>query len=251
MIFLPKGVKNGEVIDPENISSDFIGASQTLGQTNHYQWAEDTMTQRVNLESGTHVSVINKQVIGQLQITNTVDPVVGRTGGSPSGGLWTVPMDRGFQSVTGVQADWVSPYPELVMICYSMQYYVGDQAVVNAMLGGSNSRIRFQSLIQLDGANIVGTGPYATENSVSFTRGVGFAHTSLGVSATTVQMVSAGVHSATIVAGQARPDPVLDTLSFFDYDYKADSGNLDFAGIVIGNRNLIVIRFGRGGWLGG
>ena len=106
-------------------------------------------------------------------------------------------------------------------------------------------------MIQVDGSNIPGTGPHATENTVSGIRGVGFAHTSLGVSATTIQFLEAGAHSATIVANLARPEPRLLDFTVDPYDYKIDAQGDLFAGFVIGNRNLIVMRFGRGALLGG
>ena len=136
------------------------------------------------------------------------------------------------------------------MICYSMQYYMPGQATVNAIFGGTTHRARFQSLIQIDGSNIQGTGPHATENTISGIRGVGFSHTSLGVSATTLQFLQAGAHNATVVANIARPSPRLLDFDVEGYDYKKDAGNDNFAGFVIGNRNLIVIRFGRGSLLG-
>lgn len=254
MLFFPKGVFNSEIVDPDRLSADFVEANRVIGNTTHYQWAEDTFTQRPKLEAGTHVNVINKTVTARLQISNTVNPIVGR-GGIPGAdpNLWTIQLDRGLQEVGDgdVRAEWVSDVPELVMICYSMQYYMPGQSTVNAIFGGDTHRIRFQSLLQIDGSNIPGTGPHATENTVSGIRGVGFAHTSLGVSATTIQNLDAGAHSATIVANIARPEPRLLDFSVAPYDYKIDAGGDLFAGFVIGNRNLIVMRFGRGALLGG
>lgn len=253
MLFFPKGVFNGEVVDPDRLSADFVEANRVLSDTTHYQWAEDTFDQRVKLESGSHINIINNTKAARLKITSTQDPVVGRTAATPSTDIWQIPLDRGLQEIGDgdIRAEWVSDVPELVMICYTIQYYMPGQAEINTIFGGTDSRARFQSLIQLDGSNIPGTGPHATENTISGIRGVGFAHTSLGASATTIQFLEAGAHTATIVANIARTDPNIDPFNVDAYDYKIDAGNKDFAGFVIGNRNLIVMRFGRGKLLGG
>jgi hypothetical protein len=251
MLFFPKGVFNGEVVDPDRLSVDFVEANRVLSNTTHYQWAEDTFDQRVKLEAGSHVNIINNTKHVRLQITSGQDPIVGRGIGTPAPDLWQIPLDRGLQEIGDgdIRADWVSDVPELVMICYTIQYYMPGQAIINSIFGGNNFRARFQSLIQLDGSNIPGTGPHATENTISGIRGVGFAHTSLGASATTIQFLEAGAHTATVVANIARTDPHIDSFNVDSYDYKID--NQDFAGFVIASRNLIVMRFGRGGLLGG
>ena len=253
MLFFPRGVFNGDVVDPDRLAQDFVEPNRIIGNTSHYQWAQDTFDQRAKLESGSHVNIINKTVAARLQITSSQDPIVGRGGGTPSTNLFALQQDKGLKEVGDgdIRAEWVSDVPELIMACYTMQYYMPGQATVNAIYGGTSHRARFQSLINIDGSNIVGTGPYATENSISGIRGVGFAHTSLGVSATTIQMLEAGAHSVTVMAGLARTDAHIESFSIPVYDYKLDAGSQDFAGFVIGNRNLIVMRFGRGALLGG
>jgi len=254
MLFFPKGVFNGEVVDPDKLSNDFIEASRVISNTSHYQWAENTFDQRVNFESGSHINIINKTVAARLQLTNTQDPILGRSAGVIDPNLWSMDIDRGLKEVGDgdIRAEWVSDVPELVMICYSLQYCRPDQSVVNLMFNSNTDhRIRFQSLMQIDGSNILGTGPHATQNTVSGLRGIGFAHTSLGVSATTIQFLEAGSHSATVVANIARTAVAIDPLAVPEYDYKKDFGTGNFAGFVIGNRNLIVMRFGRGALLGG
>ncbi len=253
MLFFPKGVFNGEVVDPDRLSADFVEGNRILSDTTHYQWAEDTFTQRPKLEAGTHVNIINNTKHVRLQITSGQNPIVGRGVGTPAPDLWQIPLDRGLQEIGDgdIRAEWVSDVPELVMICYCIQYYMPGQATVNSIFGGNDHRARFQSLIQIDGSNIPGTGPHAVENTISGIRGTGFAYTSLGVSATTIQFLEAGAHFATVVANIARTDPHISSFDVAEYDYKIDGGGQEFKGFVVASRNLIVMRFGRGALLGG
>ena len=265
MLFFPKGVMNGEVVDPSKLSQDFVEPNRVVSNTSHYQWANDTFDQRVNLESGTHINVINKTVAARLQISNSADPIVGRGGGTPNANLHQIKLDRGLQEVGDgdIRAEWVAEDPELVMICYSMQYYMPGQTVVNDLFSPASGvltgtfRVRFQSAIQIDGNNILGTGPLGIENSIAGIRGTGFAHTSLGVSGTTIQYLEAGAHFATVVANLGRPDKTITGVDATTnnlaalYDYFRDKDGKSFKGFVIGNRNLIVMRFARGGLLGG
>jgi len=253
MLFFPKGVFNGEVVDPDRLGQDFIEANRIVSDTSHYQWAQDTFTQRPKLEAGTHVNIISNGVQAPLKLTNTQRPVLGRTATPTSTNLWQIKIDRGLQEVGDgdIRAEWVSDVPELVMICYCMQYCMPSQTTINSIFGDDLHRVRFQSLIQIDGSNISGTGPHGTADSIKGIRGAGFAHTSLGVSASTIQFLEAGAHSATIVANIARPSPYILSTDVESYDYKIDQQNADMKGFAIGNRNLIVMRFGRGSLLGG
>jgi hypothetical protein len=252
MLFFPKGVKNGEVVDPDRLSQDFIEASRISGETSHYQWAQDTFDQRVKLEAGTHVNIINNRKHARLQISQVADPIVGRGVGTTDVNLWQIPLDRGMLEIGDgdIRAEWVADVPELVMICYTIQYYMPEQPEVNAIFGGATHRLRFRSAIELDGSLLSGTGPYGSADSIKGIRGAGFAHTSLGVSATTVQFLEAGAHSATVVAGIARPEPYLLSTNVEPYDYKVDQQGKNLIGFVIASRNLIVMRFGRGCLLG-
>ena len=44
MIFLPKGVKNGEVVDPSNLARDYQEANRVASSTTQYQWHNESFT---------------------------------------------------------------------------------------------------------------------------------------------------------------------------------------------------------------
>jgi hypothetical protein len=182
---------------------------------------------------------------------------------------WLIPYNRGFHSIGDgdVSVGWTSEYPELVLSCFSFQYarwrtdftnkygywenfteakhklgewfaFVdGFQADVNAV------RPRVQVRLEVDGARIPGTGPWASGVSEQY-RGQGLVGG--GMLRTTVfscNSLPAGDHVVTPVAAQASAVLGNDTAQIHFDKPPSD-------GVAICQRSNTVIRLAMGGHLG-
>ena len=176
---------------------------------------------------------------------------------------------------------WVSDYPELVHIIFSFQYVrSGNEDYIrenSAQPYGADwgdaiwSKIRknrLQVAVNVDGVNVVGSGPNGVSTSDSY-RGTAYTARSLATSVNTIQLLPAGSHTVKAVAGLAPSASIVDndgnvsrntmfnrqSIIFNLADTNGDpfitSGNAlkGFAigeNVCIGTRNMLVIRYARG-----
>ena len=84
MIWLPRGVRKGEVADPVHLSAEYQRAKRIINQTTHYQWGQivpDSYTTTFAVDSSTqHVPLGGSGESGEqgdqgdpLQIVNVGD----------------------------------------------------------------------------------------------------------------------------------------------------------------------------------
>lgn len=276
-IYLPKGVKDPGVIDPEEIGDEFIRASKVAKDSTQYQWKEKALfdyeefgalavetPQTKLLNKGTPVKIESVSQAAYLRsntssvpktdysTTNGVDALLTKAGGDPN--LYHIPYARGFSTITGatdMSISWTSQYPELVMAIFSFQFIRDKASDIHIRSSGTDFvRPTVQIRVALNGGAIPGAGIYATPTSDS-TRGTGFAGRSLRSSIVGMTLVPAGSHVIKAEAGQTQADPsALSSLeasggSNWAFDVPPDEG------VCIAHRKLILIRFPRGNWLGG
>lgn len=276
MIYLPKGISNGEVIDPDKTSRDYVEAVKIASDTTQFQWFADEFD--IDKFDDSLCKVEYKATIAKLQTTATSIPkltnntvnVTDAGGGSAvsltaDSDLFSVPYNRGFVPVDGTDVTWTSQYPELVHFTFSFQwirallttYHVVGANHVSSPGDGALTKvpqIRLQLMIELDGSHIMGSGPFGTNLEGSY-RGLGCATSSLATSLNAVQLVPAGVHTVRAVACLLPNTPIenndLDQKRhLFSSTSRGGSGDPYSYNVNIGNRNMIVCRYGRGKFLG-
>jgi len=280
MIYLPTGLKTGDVIDPKKIAKDFIEVKKIASETSQFQWHDnsfqdmdkfnDTLCKveyvktiaspgstnknvEVLTDTGVHTNLVFDEHTGGT-ITGVVDP-----------DMYRIPFNKGLHTIPGTTINWESKYPELIYIIFSYQYLRAgvntyrDFASATADQGdhGDAKSImhRFNSTIVLDGNNIVGSGPGGLNTEGSY-RGLGATTKHLASSSTVVQYVSAGIHSVSASAAILPSSQLTDnegSESRYSISSTLTSGSGDPYGYnhCIGNRNMIVVRFGRGKLLEG
>lgn len=280
MIFLPKGLKNGEVIDPDKTSQDYIEANRIAAETTHYQWRQNEFDTGINKFDDSICKVHYVSSVAKLHVTigngpkliDNTHSVTESGGGSHSAAsdpdLFLVPLNKGFHDITDSSITWESKYPELVHITFSYQY-VRDQidnytyvpADAAAEPGDAkfskHNKIRLQTAIDIDGALVIGSGPGGL-NLEESPRGLGYAARSLVTTVNVIQFLPAGVHTAkavaaTLPASRVKNDGLnVNSSRFIPADSNiglvpsATSGSSWHQNICIGTRNMIVVRYGRG-----
>tara|TARA_R110001583_G_scaffold109539_2_gene258277 strand:+ start:1901 stop:2755 length:855 start_codon:yes stop_codon:yes gene_type:complete len=283
MIFLPKGVKNGEVVDPSNLARDYQEANRVASSTTQYQWHNESFTD-IDKFDDTLCKVHYKKSVAKLQETGRSgaqlsglnNPVVvnvatsGTVSVTSDANLFDVPQNKGFQTITETEITWTSEYAELVHFTFSFQYLRDTLASYEVVLTdhaeqpgdlkySKYPQIRLQVMIELDGALIVGTGPYGVNTEGSF-RGLGYAGRSLVTSVNTMQLVEAGFHTVrakccilplTNINNNELDEGRSIRLKNIIGSNSATSGiNSWDNNVNIGNRSMIVTRYGRGMFLG-
>tara|TARA_R110002020_G_scaffold95554_3_gene229189 strand:+ start:16290 stop:17141 length:852 start_codon:yes stop_codon:yes gene_type:complete len=282
MIFLPKGVKNGEVVDPDNLARDYQEANRVASSTTHFQWHTDSFDD-IDKFDDSLCKVHYKSVVAKLGVTGRsgprlttsvagASPIDESTGSvfsiTPSANLFDVPVNIGFHEITDTDISWTSEYPELVHLTFSFQYlrkalrfyrYITSdhESQVGDATYSKTPRHRLQLMIELDGALLIGTGPYGNNTEGSF-RGLGYGGRQLVTSVNTMQLVSAGFHT---VRAKCCILPLTNAVNN-DAD---ESRSIRLNGVVggasgttdgwekdvcIGNRSMLVTRYGRGMFLG-
>ena len=285
MIFLPKGVKNGEVVDPDNLARDYQEANRVASSTTQFQWHKDSFDD-INKFDDSLCKVHYKSVVAKLNVTGRSGPrlpngfdgaqAADMSGGAsplsvtPDPNLFEIPVNSGFHAITDTEINWTSEYPELVHLTFSFQYLrksIKDYSYVTldheSQVGDAEyskvPRHRLQVMIELDGALIVGTGPYGNNTEGTF-RGLGYGGRQLVTSVNTMQLVSAGFHT---VRAKCCILPLTSTVNN-DLD---ESRSIRLNGVIggstgtfvtdgwekdvcIGNRSMLVTRYGRGMFLG-
>ena len=220
MIYIPKGAKEKEVIDPDTISRDYSEASRICEEVSHFQFNKGSFNNEQFNNENCKVLYTAKTV--QLKVTGSSEPVLPKlkdgsniTAGpylakmtnasnvslTADTGLFEVPYNKGFDTIDDTELTWHSSFPELVHITFSYQYvrsrnswYIRDTAssVYGANYGDTLwnkiRKNRLQTAIDIDGVKIVGTGPGGVNTGDSF-RGTAYTARSLATSVSTIQLV--------------------------------------------------------------
>ena len=234
MIFIPKGAKKKEVIDPDTISRDYSEASRICEEVSHFQFNKGSFNNEQFNNENCKVLYTAKTV--QLKVTGTSEPVLPQFNNSGTiqatgytskqtdntdvnltadTGLFEVPYNKGFDTIDDTELTWHSDFPELVHITFSYQYvrsrnswYIRDTASspygadYGDALWHKIRKNRFQTAIDIDGVKVVGTGPGGVNTGDSF-RGTSYTARSLATSVSTIQLLPAGTHTVSGVASLA------------------------------------------------
>jgi len=267
-IFLPKGLKPGGVIDPDELGDEFVRASTVATDTSQYQWVNNALfsgsTPQIDLlKNGTPVIIEQVSQKAFLRGTNA-SPSVARTdydadpGNDPlldsngDGQLYHIPYNRGFGKITGAQdmeISWTNEYPELIMTAFSFQFIRERDSNFN-IGDGTTVTPRTQIRIVLDGGTIPGAGIYADPGGTTF-RGTGYAGTSLRTTIVGLTLAPPGTHS---IVAEAAQSPTESTLTLSTWGFTAYPTSFEVPpdqGVCIAHRTLMLFRFPRGGWIEG
>lgn len=279
MIYLPKGLKNGEVVDPDKMAQDFIEANKVAQETTQYQWRKDEFSTFIDKFDTSLCKVEYASTVCKLHVTRGNEPALfgtsttipTHTGGTVTptvdANLFLVPFNKGYFPVDDTKVSWTSEYPELVHITFSFQYvrdfidrYVhhntDDEPEPGDATYSKRHKIRLQTGIEIDGSIVPGSGPSGL-NLEESPRGLGYAGRSLATTVNVIQFLPAGIHTVRAVAGtlpasKIEVDQQNANLSRFlpaDVSFGlavAHSGKSMYQDICIGTRNMIVVRYGRG-----
>lgn len=246
-LFFPDGVRNGEVVDPDKLASEFIRAANVAGQTDQWNWNSDALPLLLYLNGKDACSAVQSpgSVLCDLQSVQGAEPKLPDTVGADTN-LWKLPFKRGLLPIgegtpAGVlQCQWTTEYPELVLIVLTCQYIRNFDASDLGLQPGEPS-VRAQVRVQLDGQVLPGSGPFA--NPLYDVRGTGYSPNTAALSNVFVGVLPAGTHVAQGVGGQSDNTEVNS-----DFDYQQSS---PVQGVCIGARDLFVVRFARGETLNG
>tara|TARA_R110000824_G_scaffold44690_1_gene129822 strand:+ start:228 stop:1040 length:813 start_codon:yes stop_codon:yes gene_type:complete len=268
-VYLPKGVKDSGIIDPEEIGNEFIRASKVAKDSTQYQWANNALFDgaepKVNLlKRGSPVKIESVEQAAFLRAdtssvpktdystTNGVDPLLTVAAGDPN--LFHIPYARGYSMITGatdMEISWTTEYPELVLAVFSFQFIRNASTDIVVWTKSSNFvQPVVQIRVTLNGGVIPGAGIYATPLNES-TRGTGLESVALRSTILGMTLVPAGSHVIRAEAGQNPTGPnALTSLTV--------SGGSNWAfetppdeGVCIAHRKLMLIRFPRGNLFGG
>ena len=247
MLFFPKGPINGDVVDPDKTARDFIEADRISSHTTHWQWTENCIENEAWLERGTHADVVSASVQADLGNTDAAEATL------TDSDLYVLSFNNGYQDVSNMEITWSSTYPELVMLVFSFQYirhrvttsYPPGTAQIT--LDDGFTEVRFTVRIKVNGVLQEGAGIYQSTEQGSV-RGTGYSHRSLAGTVTVVTMLPAGTNTIVPVAA------LTDSTFVDDFNDEAKRNSSDYGpttGCVIGNREMIAMRFARGMWMGG
>jgi len=246
MLFFPKGPANGDVVDPDKTSRDFIEADRISSHTTHWQWTENSIDNTEWLERGTHADVVSASIQADLGNTSGAEATL------TDSDLYVLSFNNGYQDVSNMELTWSSIYPELVMLVFSFQYIrhrvtAGTAGTAELKLDSGFTEVRFTVRIKVNGVLQEGAGIYQSSEQGSV-RGTGYSHRSLAGTVTVVTMLPAGTN--TIVPVASLTDSTVITAT--NNELKRNSGDFPpTSGCVIGNREMIAMRFARGMWMGG
>lgn len=303
MIFLPKGVVKKEVGDPDTISRDYSEARKIVEEVSHFQFHQGTFDNNKFNKENCQILEAGRTV--QCKVTGasgTILPKFNNSGTisdagtqyeipqsdhasnthnvAPDSNLFEIPYNKGFTEIDDTSLSWVSDYPELVHIIFSFQYvrsgnvyYIREE---NALPYGADwgdamwSKIRknrLQVAVNVDGVNVVGSGPNGVSTSDSY-RGTSYTARSLATSINTIQLLPAGSHTIKGMAALAPSASIVDNDGNVSRStsYNRNSIMFNLAGIntdpfaaptrlsgfaigencCIATRNMLVIRYARG-----
>lgn len=261
--YLPKGLKSGAVIDPDELGDEFIRASKVASDTTQNQWSDasfqDATNSKINLlKAGTGVIATEVSQSAFFRAGGspawTTDPgkAPNLTVASGDANLYHIPYNRGFSKITGTQdmeINWTAEYPELILVAFSYQGIrkrYSDFDVYNT--GADFVYPLTQTRISLDGGTIIGTGTYEHTQDGSI-RGQGLQNRAVRTTTLGMTLVPPGSHSVVAEAAQSQcygtslVNLVNGSVTSFD--------NPPDEGVCIGHRTLILLRFPKGKLIGG
>jgi len=261
--YLPKGLKSGAVIDPDELGDEFIRASKVASDTTQNQWSDasfqDATNSKINLlKAGTGVIATEVSQAALLRTGGTPgwgnDPgqAPDLTVASGSAELYHIPYNSGFSTITGTQdmeINWTSKYPELVLVAFSYQGIRKRYTDFDVYNSGSDHVFpQTQIRISLNGGTIIGTGAYDHPHDGAL-RGQGMQNRPVRTTTLGMTLVPPGSHS--VIAEAAQPQAYGTALGGSSAGSVTAFDNPPDEGVCIGHRTLILLRFPKGKLIGG
>tara|TARA_R110000824_G_scaffold65772_2_gene171105 strand:+ start:14784 stop:15578 length:795 start_codon:yes stop_codon:yes gene_type:complete len=261
--YLPKGLKSGAVISPDELGDEFVRASVVASETTQYQWTDETFQDSANsnidlLKSGTGVTSTEVSQAAFFRYNSQTwadgssgqEPLLTVAAGDPE--LYHIPYNRGFSKITGTQdmeISWTTQYPELVLVAFSYQGIRKHYTDFDAYLTGANYIYpQVQTRITINGGSIIGTGA-AEINHGGETRGQGLQNRAVRTTTIGMTLVPPGTH--TVTAEAAQPQSYGTSFSNLVNGDVTSFDNPPDEGVCVGHRRLILLRFPKGKLLGG
>tara|TARA_Y100001937_G_scaffold11738_4_gene14647 strand:+ start:14487 stop:15377 length:891 start_codon:yes stop_codon:yes gene_type:complete len=293
-LFKPFGNFANEVIDPEKLSDEWKQAKKVVDSAGSWQFNSNPvsgLTYSSLAENGAGVRTHQKQRYGFAGAgTSMVDDVHNMDGVNlkKEGSAWLIPYMRGFKEVWDgdLAIEWTSDTPELVLIGYScwayrlsskderdnnlgyyserdpdatlkfVTYGLGDDGVDRGFYFPAGVHVRTQIGMMVDGAVVDGSGPgtNVATNGPESVVGAGSREKGIVTSSTSTQILRAGTHRVSIVAGQGPASKTSNSdyyegvdMKYYLDDYGDSTPNY---GVAILNARVFVVRFPRGKMLG-
>ena len=269
-LYKPSGVFSGEITDPEKLEQEFRKAKNIAENTTSWQWMSSKksgLEYNTMAENGAGVIVHQKQRAAHLRIggsshLNVDARNINRESLKLSEPLdpWYIPYMRGWHDVWGgeLNIDWTSSHSELVLISYSFFAYrlaSKEESVYTDSSGQYWFDVKVQPRIKfgvsVDGSIVEGSG-CGTNNVTSSPEtvyGNGSRQKAIVSSSSSVQMLGAGAHLVSPVAGQG-PANARDRLNYYKTDEiltaPGEGLNGPNHGVVMVNARLNIFRFPRG-----
>ena len=263
MLFFPFGVFNKDAVEPDKLANEFQEAHRVASNCTQYQFTQSLFDHSF-IKSGTLVSVEYASKEASLEIKPAQAAQL-----DAADNRFQIPYDRGLVEITPMDwPEWTSEYPELVFASFSFQYARGE---LHDYLDGDVTtvvaQVRTQIRLFIDGVSLPGAGPAAIPFD-GLSRGTGLGSASAFTTIHAMAIVPAGSHRVSARAGQKyagrsddRPsggagmgstDRSRDRgVERSDYSYSHQNKDNPPKTVVIGNRACTVLRFPRGGNLGG
>jgi len=263
MLFFPHGIFDGSVVSPEKTAREFFEAQQVADNCTQYQFNKESFNHS-RLETESHVKVEYVEQEATLRFgPGAIDF------DSTSSNFFFIPYMRGLQEVTMPTdgwPEWTSTYTELVFVVFSFQYARDRNAHWNPAVGSTAtdagySIIRSQIKLFIDGVSLPGAGVAPTQ-FYGLSRGAGLGAQSAFTSIHAMTVLPAGSHRVSVRAGQKscvsweQPWEAQAQSTGAKDQHMAEpthnlTGDPPTSGVLIGNRSILVLRFARGGELGG
>lgn len=168
MLYLPNGIFNGDLPDPEKTAQEFREVLSTL-PTSQYQWQKESLS--ALLLDPENLMQRGKEVVCAYGISDSAWFLFPGDGGEDPN-LYQVPFNCGLVPIENVDGSqmalsWTSKTQELLLIVASFQY-VHDKHTSARWGGGGTFTdplyphrvIRFQAALELDGTPLEGSGPF-------------------------------------------------------------------------------------------
>ena len=273
-IYLPYGNFPEEIIDPEELSREWVSAKTVADNTSHWQF---TTHQHGNKLAENIIS--NGAAVKIVQKTANTRMGAGRQGTqyhhdaknlksnqhSLADDPWLFPYMEGWKKIfdKDLELEWTSEHTELVMFGFSYFSYrlssktaVGASEVGGYFDGGTFPRVKVG--IRVDGSVIEGTGPGCNVpvGAADAVRGSGSNVKGFKSVSNCILMLPAGEHTIVPVGMQSlatnigKNDP--RNVEPIDYHVSgtSEASNAPDFGVAIVSANFHAIRFPRGTFIG-
>lgn len=272
-IYLPYGNFPEEVIDPEELSREWVSAKTIADNTSHWQFTTHKHGNRLSenvVSNGAAVKIVQKTANTRMGAgrwgskyhhdANDLKSANHSTDTDP----WLFPYMEGWKNIfhKKLELEWTSEHSELVMFGFSyFSYRLSSKTAVAHSKGGyfdGGTFPRVKVAISVNGSVIEGTGPGCNVpvGAADAVRGSGSNVKGFKSVSNCILMLPAGEHTIVPVGMQslatnigAKDPRNVDPIDYFPSGTMESSNSPDF-GVAIVSANFHALRFPRGTYIG-